>query len=188
MADTPHFLDSIDVDPADPSSNDPWGTDPEPRYARFEADDAAVRKDAAIDFALDEAHSNARWSRIYSDCARSEANRATIYRDTAETWAACSDIDADRASVSAGSAWLAAETANLSAEIAGSAARSATADRRLAFSLTMFVLGLILGVMLAVLIYLWVIAIAHDAAPGTPGLLPHHGATPTADQQFKLAS
>lgn len=162
MADTPHFLDSIDVDPAEPHSNDPWRIEPGSRYARFDADDTALRTDAATDLAVDE--------------ARSEANLAKAYRDTAASSADRADIDADSAAVSAVRAELAAAGADLSAEIASSAAQSAALERHLAFRLPAFVLGVIVGLMLAAVILVGV-AIARGATPLAPGLAPHRDCT-----------
>ena len=165
MADTPHFLNSIDVDPVEPDSDNPWDGGPEPRYARFDADEAALLKESARDSARDARH-GARMSESYSDCARSSTERANIYATAADE---------------------AATSAHLSAEIAHRAAQSATSARHLAYTLIMFVLGLSLGFMLAVLIYLWVVTIAHDVAPLAPALTPHHDATPTAPHQLRPA-
>ena len=102
MADTPHFLNSIDVDPVDPDSDDRWDGGPEPRYARFDADDAALLKESARDSARDARH-GARMSESYSDCARSSTERANIHATRS----------------SAGNARLAVETAELSAANGG---------------------------------------------------------------------
>ena len=165
MADTPHFLNSIDVDPVEPDSDNPWDGGPEPRYARFDADEAALLKESARDSARDARH-GAGMSESYCDCARSSTERANIYATAADE---------------------AATSAHLSAEIAHRAAQSATSARHLAYTLIMFVLGLSLGFMLAVLIYLWVVTIAHDVAPLAPALTPHHDATPTAPHQLRPA-
>jgi hypothetical protein len=204
MADTPHFLDSFDVDPVEAHSNDPWRTGPEPRYARFDADDTAEREHAARDFAGPEARSDARWTRWVGWPARQARWGGKAYRDTAPSSAARSDLDAECAKFMADTAWLradatqsegrarltpesaevsavraelAAAAADLSAEIASSAAQSAAVERHLAFRLPTFVLGVIVGLMLAALIFVGV-AIARGATPRAPGLTPHLDATP----------
>lgn len=174
MTDTPHSFNSIDVHPAEPAGDDHWAG-PEARYARFDADDAALRKQWARD-SVDEADHNASLARIYRDTAASSAHRSDINADR-------SSVNADSADLSAGSARLAAETAGLSAEIANTAAQSAISARNLAHTLIMFALGLSLGLMLAILIYLWVVTITRDVAP----LAPYHGATPTAPHQLRPA-
>ena len=185
MADTPHFLNSIDVDPVEPDSDNPWDGGPEPRYARFDADEAALLKESARDSVRDARH-GAGMSESYSDCG-SSAEQANIYADAAHLSAGNARLAVETAELSADRSDTAATSAHLSAEIAHRAAQSATSARHLAYTLIMFVLGLSLGFMLAVLIYLWVVTIAHDVAPLAPALTPHHDATPTAPHQLRPA-
>ena len=187
MADTPHFLNSIDVDPVEPDSDDPWAGGPEARYARFDAEDAALLKESARDSVRDARH-GARMSESYSDCARSSAEQANIHAGAADRSAGNARLAVETAELSADRSHTAATSAHLSAEIANRAAQSATSARHLAYTLIMFVLGLSLGFMLAILIYLWVVTIAHDVAPLAPALTPYHGATPTAPHQLRPAS
>ena len=183
MADTPHFLNSMDVDPAEPDGGDGWAVGPEARYARFGADDAALLKESARDSVRDARH-GARMSQIYYDSARSSADQANIHAGAAGRSAGDARLAVETAELSADRSHTAATSAHLSAEIANRAAQSASSARHLACTLIMFVLGLSLGVMLAILIYLWVVTIAHDVAP----LTPYHGATPTVPHQLKPAS
>ena len=187
MADTPHFLNSLDVDPAEPDSDDSWAVGPEARYARFGADDAALLKESARDSVRDARH-GARMSQIYYDSARSSADQANIHAGAAGRSAGDARLAVETAEISADRSHTAATSAHLSAEIANRAAQSASSARHLAYTLTMFVLGLSLGFMLAILIYLWVVTTARDVAPLAPALTPYHGATPTAPHQLKPAS
>lgn len=164
MTDTPHFLNSMDVDPADPDGGDAWAVGPEARYARFYAEDAALLKESARDSVRDARH-GARMSEIYYNSARSSADQANIHAGAAGRSAGSARLAVETAEISADRSHTAATSAHLSAEIANRAAQSASSARYLAYTLIMFVLGLSLGFMLTILIYLWVVTITRDVAP-----------------------
>ena len=124
MADTPHVLNSMDVDPAEPDSDDGWAGGPEARYARFDAEDAALLKEWATDSVRDARH-GARMSEIYDDSARSSANQANIHAAAADRSAGSARIAVETAELSADRSNTAATSADLSAEIANRAAQSA---------------------------------------------------------------
>lgn len=154
MAAQPTFLDTAEGDLHKPTSNG-CGSD------------------------ADRAASHAEWARASAQGAQHSAKVAQSYREEAKLGADRAEINASGAGLSAGTARIAADSANTSADTgfrvaeqartdANRAAQSAAHVRHIAYALLSLGIGLILGFMLAALLYVWVVRVVRDVTPPLP--------------------